>query len=273
MIRVFPRKTKWTPTDKLAFIGDPPMFRPPDQLVKISCTFTWDINECERLYRGWSDFYSDVELGGPAFDDPGAEFTPGQFIKDGVTITSRGCVKDCEWCMVPEREGQIREYPILPGHNINDNNLLACSDKHVSAVFDMLRCQKKAIVFSGGLDAELFTGWHAELLMSINLGEAWFACDYPGAIKYLEKVALLVPEIKPRKRRAYVMIGFKGESLKNAESRLKAVYNMGFWPYAMLYRKKDEMKPKRWPKEWKKLQRTWCRPGGFKSAMKKKPNN
>ena len=24
MIRVFPRQTKWTPTDELAFVGDPP---------------------------------------------------------------------------------------------------------------------------------------------------------------------------------------------------------------------------------------------------------
>jgi hypothetical protein len=25
MIRVFPRRTKWTPTDELAFVGDPPL--------------------------------------------------------------------------------------------------------------------------------------------------------------------------------------------------------------------------------------------------------
>ncbi len=49
MIRVFPRKTAWTPTDELAFVGDPPLFRPPEQPVMVSVTFTWDIPEGERL--------------------------------------------------------------------------------------------------------------------------------------------------------------------------------------------------------------------------------
>ncbi len=228
MIRVFPRKTKWTPTDDLAFVGDPPLFRPPNQPVYISCTFTWDILEAERLQRAWSVYYSDVRIGGPAFDDPGGDFEPGVFVKDGITITSRGCTKNCDWCLVPKREGWIRELPIRPGWNVNDNNLLACSLRHIEAVFDMLREQKQPIVFSGGLDAELFRPEHADMLRSIKLGEAWFACDYPGAIRHLEKVAKLLPDIKPRKKRCYVLIGFNGEDIKQAEQRLKFIYRLSF---------------------------------------------
>ncbi len=41
MIRVFPRKTKWTPDDELAFVGDPPLFRSPDnEAVYVSVTFS-----------------------------------------------------------------------------------------------------------------------------------------------------------------------------------------------------------------------------------------
>ena len=156
MIRIFPRRTKWTPTDDLAFVGDPPLFRPPEMTVRISCTFTWDIQEALRLERSWSRFYSDIQIGGPAFDDPGAEFVPGRFIKYGVTITSRGCSKNCEWCLVPRREGWIRELPINNGWDVNDNNLLACSEKHVLKVFEMLRRQPEPIKFSGGLDGEIF---------------------------------------------------------------------------------------------------------------------
>ena len=74
MIRVFPRRTKWTPIDELAFIGDPPLFRPEKQSVYVSCVFTWDKDECERLKRSWLRFYSDVRVGGPAYNDPGDEF-------------------------------------------------------------------------------------------------------------------------------------------------------------------------------------------------------
>lgn len=267
MIRVFPRRTKWTPADGFAFVGDPPLFRPINDLpVRISCLFTWHIEESERLKRSWSRFYSDVQTGGPAYDDKGGDFEPGMFVKSGITHTSRGCSKSCNWCLVPGREGWIRELPIKPGWNVNDNNLLACSMRHVEKVFQMLQQQKRPIVFSGGLDAELFRDEHAELIQSIKLSEAWFACDYPGAIEHLEKVAKLLPEISPRKKRCYVLIGFDGESIRQATSRLKAVFNMGFWPFAMLYHTPD-VKRKKWSAEWLSLQRTWCRPAAFKHEM------
>ncbi len=97
MIRVFTTRNKWTPTDELAFVGDPPLFRPQDRSVpvRISVTFTWYIPEGQRLLKAWSGYYDDVQLGGPAFDDKGGEFEPGRFIKHGVTITSRGCPNAC----------------------------------------------------------------------------------------------------------------------------------------------------------------------------------
>ena len=53
--RVFPRRTKATPRDEYAFIGDVPLFLPPDiSEVHVSVTFTWDLKEAERLARAWS---------------------------------------------------------------------------------------------------------------------------------------------------------------------------------------------------------------------------
>lgn len=91
MIRVFPNMTKWTPTDDLAFVGYPPLFLPPEQPVRISVVFTWDLPLAQRLKTAWQAHYKDVQIGGPAVGDPGGDFVPGRFIKDGVTITSRGC--------------------------------------------------------------------------------------------------------------------------------------------------------------------------------------
>jgi len=156
MIRVFPRKTKWTPDDDLAFVGDPPLFRPPEMPVKISVTFTWDIEEGQRLYRAWKEYYQDVQIGGPAYGDKGEDFTPGRFVKEGVTITSRGCPNNCSWCFVPKREGKIRELDIKNGWVVQDNNILACSNNHIRGVFDMLIAQNKAVTFSGGLEARRF---------------------------------------------------------------------------------------------------------------------
>ena len=272
MIRVFTHKSNWTPKDDLSFVGDPSLFRPTDDIpVRISCVFTWRIEEAERLKRSWSRFYSDVQVGGPAYDDRGNVFVPGRFVKYGITITSRGCPNDCEWCLVPRREGKIRELPIMPGWNVNDNNLLACSEGHIERVFDMLREQKTPIVFSGGLDARIFGERHADLLRSINLGEAWFACDYPGAIDELKNVAELLPDINPRKKRTYVLTGFNGDTISQAEKRLETVFNFGFWPFAMLYRSSEALKRNEWSKDWLKLQKIWTRPALFKTKMANKP--
>lgn len=263
MIRVFPRKTKWTPNDELAFIGDPSLFRPPDQPVQISVTFTWDILEAKRLFKSWSDYYSDVQIGGPAFGDPGGEFVPGRFIKEGVTITSRGCPWRCPWCFVPDREGEIRELPIKPGWIIQDNNLLACSKSHVQAVFEMLAEQPKAIKFSGGLDARLLSDWHIRQLEKLRIDELWFACDHPTAFKALERVADLTSNFPINKKRCFVLIGFNGENIVNAESRCERVYEMGFLPFAQLYQSERKCS---WPVDWKRLQRKWCRPAAYRSS-------
>jgi hypothetical protein len=173
VIRVFPRRTKWTPTDELSFVGDPPMIRPSAMPVRVSVCFTWDIPEGERIFRAWSDYYPDVQIGGPALGDPGGEFTPGRFIKDGVTFTSRGCPKNCPWCYVPTREGKIRELEIKPGWIVNDNNFLACSGTHIQKVFEMLRKQNKAVTFGGGIDSLIFNEWHraySQALKSRNYG-------------------------------------------------------------------------------------------------------
>lgn len=267
MIRVFPRRTSWTPQDEFSFVGDPGLFRPPEQPVFISVTFTWDIPEAERLFRAWSVYYSDVRMGGPAFDDPGGDFRSGVFLKQGITITSRGCSKVCEWCLVPKREGWIRELPIKNGWDVADNNLLACSRDHIEAVCDMLKRQPEPIKFSGGLDAEMLQPWHVDLLKSLRLKFAWFACDYPGAVRNIERAADLMADFSREKKRCYVLIGFNGESAAKAEKRLETVYNLGYLPMAMLYRAPDISK-KVWPREWRQLQKTWSRPAAYKAKMK-----
>ena len=263
MIRVFPRRTNWTPTDSLAFVGDPPLFSPTGMPVRISVTFTWDIVEGERLLRSWSDYYSDVQIGGPAFGDRGEEFEPGRFIKNGVTITSRGCIRNCPFCFVPSREGQIRELQIKKGWIVQDNNLLACSRQHVESVFDMLRQQNRAVTFSGGLDTLLFKKWHRELINSIKINELWFACDSEANVRPLEIAAEMLDGIPQRKKRCYVMIGRGDETLEEAEKRLEKVFQLGFDPFSQLYRGENQLQ---YGQEWKALNRKWSRPAAYHSS-------
>jgi len=266
MIRVFVRRNKWTPVDELTFVGDPGLFIPKNRKipVRISIVFSWDIYEGKRLLKAWQPFFDDVKLGGPAFDDPGGEFIPGRFIKKGVTITSRGCPKWCPWCFVPKREGRIRELKIKPGYIIQDNNLLACSEKHIRSVFDMLKELGKPAKFSGGLDTILLQDWHRDLFDSIKINELWFACDTPVSLKPLERAARILDGIKQKKKRCFVMIGFNRESLKDTEYRLEKVFKIGFDPFCQLYQPAIKID---YNHEWKQLARKWSRPAAYHSSI------
>lgn len=270
MIRVFPRRTKWTPTDKLSFIGDPPLFGEACFLpVRISVTFTWDIPEGERLVRSWSRFYNDVQIGGPAFGNRGEEFTPGLFLKQGAVITSRGCPKSCKYCLVPKREGQIRELRIKSGWNIFDNNLLACSRDHVEEVFRMLWHQKEPARFTGGLDKTLLMPWVIDLLKSTRIKRMWFALDNAAHFPALERAADLLSDFSREKKYCYVLVGFQQETPQEAERRLLKVYNLGFMPFSMLYRGPQSMARQSTDPSWRSLIHVWCNPARYKAVIKK----
>jgi hypothetical protein len=267
MIRVFPRKTRWTPDDALAFVGDPPPFRPASTEVYVSVAFTWDIREGERLQRAWQQYYPRVHLGGPALDTPASDFIPGRFLKGGVTITSRGCPHKCPWCFVPKREGKIVELPIRDGWIIQDNNLLACSRKHIEAVFEMLQGQKERIKFSGGLDPRLLKKWHVELLKTIRIDEVWISCDEPKMLTWVERAADLLSFLPKKRRRCHVLIGWNGESMDDAEERLERILGIGFLPFAQLYQGPAE---NHWSLDWKRFQRRWDRPAVYRSLSKER---
>lgn len=269
MIRIFPRRTKWTPDDELAFVGDPPLFLPSGigrEEIYVSVAFTWDIQEGIRLQKTWQPLCSKVYIGGPAFCTPVGDFIPGRFLKEGVTITSRGCPYKCPWCFVPKREGGIRELPITSGWIVQDNNLLACSRKHIEVVFEMLRNQKERIKFSGGLDPRLLKEWHVELLKTIRIDEVWISCDESKMLKWVERAAELLSFLPEKRKRCYVLLGWNGESMEDAEARLERVLYLGFLPFAQLFQgftKTD------YSLNWKRLQRKWDRPAAYKSCAKR----
>lgn len=266
VIRVFPVRTHWTPDDELAFVGYPPLFRPGNENtpVMVSVVFTWHREYAEKIAESWRMYYKNVRVGGPAYDDPGGEFVPGKFLKKGCTITSRGCPKKCGWCKVPFSEGELRELPIKPGWIVQDNNLLACSEKHIRAVFDMLREQKRNIYFNGGLDKHFFKPWHREMFDSIHIGELWFACDTANDIRNLERVATILAGIPMRKLRCYTMIGYGEEPLEEAEQRIEQVFSLGFMPFTQLYQPPTADRPtKVYSAEWKAVMKKWCRPAAY----------
>ena len=268
IIRVFPRRTSFTPDDDMVFIGEPPgLLIPPHDEVHISCVFSWDREYCEQLkfqWEAWTD--KPVLLGGPAYDSPADEFIPGMFLKSNIIMTSRGCNNNCPWCCVPRREGKIRELPIFEGNIIQDNNFLQTSRAHKDKVFAMLKRQKK-IAFKGGLQNNLIDAHFIENAQSLRISELWLACDTDGAVQGLERAAekLTKAGFNCNKIYCYVLIG---DNMEDNELRLQAVYAAGAMPFAQLYRSNADIKIK-YSAEWKRFARMWSRPAATRAHVER----
>jgi len=267
--RVFPGRTNATPNDDLVSVGDPKMFDPPDcDEIHISVTFSWDLLAARRLYRLWSDIHPKVLIGGPALDDRGGPFVSGQYLKPGYVITSRGCPNNCWFCLAKRREGEIRELPISCGYNVLDNNLLACSESHIRAVFDMLADQGKRPVFTGGLDSRRLQEWHVRALREIGTDRIFLAYDAPEDLQPLEDAGKLLRATGFTRKHhlySYVLIGYPRDTFEAARKRFQQAWEAGFVPFAMLYRDESGRTPNR---DWKKLQREWIRPAIIRCYQK-----
>jgi len=267
IIRVFPHRTKATPADDLAYVGLPSMFAEADE-VHISVTFSWDIPEAERLEKEWRHV-APVKIGGPAMGQRGEQFTPGQYLKKGDVITSRGCPNRCWFCGVWRREGQaVRELPITEGWNILDDNFLACSDEHIKNVFAMLAKQKERLYFTGGLEAARLKLWHIEELAKLKPKEMFFAYDGPEDKEPLFEAGKMLKQAGFKlcdPLRVYVLIGYRGDTFDAAEKRFADCARAGFLPMAMLYRdEKEDRDP-----AWVRFTWPWVRPAIVRSKLRK----
>lgn len=264
LARVFPRKTKASPDDALAFFGPPDMFVEADE-VHIDCTFTADKPRAEQLAEDWSRI-APVKIGGVAYGDPGQEFVPGRYIKDGYTFTSRGCPRRCWFCSVWKRDPEPRLLPIQDGWNILDDNLLACPEPHVRAVFAMLARQKRRACFTGGLEALALEDYQVGLLADLKPRPACFFAYDPGdPFETLKSAAdrLLAAGFTACSHRlsCYVLIGYPKDTLALAEKRLQSMVSIGFTPFAMLWQPETPSAEKWRPSaEWGRFRRNWIRP-------------
>jgi hypothetical protein len=257
LIRVFPRKTAATPDDENVRF-DPPGFFDAADAVHVSVTWTWDRPKAERLAEAWRAVTDNVQVGGPAYGDPGGEFTPGLYLKHGYTMTSRGCPNHCWFCVEQDREH--REIEIKDGWNILDSNLLACSRPHIEQVFEMLSRQPERARFTGGLEAARLEDWHIDALVKLNPKIMYFAYDEPRDWEPLQRAAKMLNEAglirAGHNVRCYCLIGWERDTIAKAEKRLRDTAKLGIMPMAMLFdhgahRENDQ-------REWTVFQREWA---------------
>lgn len=266
IIRVFPSRTSYTPTDDMAFVGMPPLIIPEHKEIHVSCTFSWDKKLCEELAFQWEGRTNKpVKLGGVAYGSPVDGFEQGMYVKENIIFTSRGCNNNCPWCIVPKQEGKLKELPICVGNVIQDNNFLQTSRQHKDKVFDMLKTQT-SVCFAGGLEADLIDDHFCENARNLRIHRMYLACDTDAKIKYLQRACekLLKAGFNRNHLMCYVLS--YGKDRDKDEARARSVYEAGAMPFVQLYRDFSDTKTE-YDHDWKAWARMWQRPAATRLHM------
>ena len=137
---------------------------------------------------------------------------------DYIFIT-RGCIRNCWFCLVPKYEGKLREYnpdlsKMIKHKKVKflDNNILAY-EKHCE-VFQYLIDNNIRCEFNQGLDFRLVNDENLKLLSQLNyMGEYIFAFDDPKYIRLLNQKIALIKKYIPDPWKIKFYIYFNAECM------------------------------------------------------------
>lgn len=163
-----------------------------------------------------------------------------------IGFTTRGCIRNCPFCIVPRKEGRIRAvgdiYDFWMGQKqlmLLDNNLTALPD-HMEKICKQLIKEKIQTDFNQGLDIRLITDDMAKLLAKVRLWkQIHFAFDDVKIEKQVrEGIATLTKYMPASRLMFYVLIGFNSTPEEDLY-RVETLRGLGVDPFVMPYDKSD----------------------------------
>jgi len=197
-----------------------PLFLKTYDRIYVSKIFTkFNINECyipESFYlAGGSGF--DLERKLPREIEHIKPDYSLYNLNYSLGFTTRGCIRNCKFCIVPEKEGKIREHAEVEEFLNPKSNIVVLLDNNFLALPSHIKKLQKYIKkgwrmdFNQGLDLRLINKENAKLLTKISYKEmirfAWDNIkDETEIISGLELV--IKAGIRPRNITVYVLIGF-----------------------------------------------------------------
>ena len=191
-------------------IWDFPLMRNKVDKIYVSCIFTKNRDKCKE-WEGVS------EIGGSGYNLKINLPIEIEKVKPKINIgfATRGCIRKCPFCIVPEKEGKIRIegdlYDIWDGKSKNvvflDNNILGLK-KHFYMICRQAQKENITIEFNQGLDIRLLDIDIAKELKKTKLSELWFAWDNMEDEQIVLKGIDILKKAGIKSFRFYVLVGF-----------------------------------------------------------------
>ncbi len=264
-------------------------------IAYLSVIFSWALSAAHEKAQWYREKGYTVIAGGPAaymqpdqlldvaeIPDPtklalsSAEWAGHDAIgrhNSSATLTTRGCLRRCHFCIVPKVEPKFEEldtWPLRP--IVCDNNIVASSKVHFNKLVDSFKGLKD-MDFQSGLDIRLLTKFHAERLAELDHRKVRLAWDNTKQERHFMRAfqILIHAGFPVRIMGVYVLIGYC-DTPDDALYRLNKVRAMGAQPFPMRYqkltaKKRNDYVGKNWTDtELKRFMRYWSqlsRTGGI----------
>lgn len=146
-----------------------------------------------------------------------------------IGYLTRGCIRNCRWCIVPRKEGNIRPYrtwreivrPDTDNLVLMDNNILAC-DHGIGQLENLIESGYR-IDLNQGMDARLVDDHIAEILSRLTwIRFIRFSCDQKSQIDPIRKTIDLLGKhgVKPYRIFIYLLVT---KDIQDAADRVEAL--------------------------------------------------
>ena len=184
-----------------------------------------------------SELPKDIELQVPDYELFKTDYSIG--------FTSRGCIRDCGFCIVKEKEGWIRETPFdwiqSPKVILLDNNFLASPNWKEKLEYFIRH--KLKVCFSQGLDIRLITEENAKILSHVKYYDnhfrrrrLYFAFDDTELEPILKQntQVLFDAGIPPNHLMFYMLVGYDTNQEQDYH-RFEILRDLDVLPFVMIY--------------------------------------
>lgn len=214
--------------------------------IYVSCVFTWNRNQC-------LEWEGRAHIGGTGYDLL-AELPPEMAdVKPRINLgfTTRGCIRNCKFCVVPEKEGKLHIVGDLmdlwDGKSkeiiLWDNNVLG-EPEHFIKICRQAQEYDIALDWNQGLDHRLLTDDVCkEMKKTKKKGIRRFAFDHPSNVDTVQTAIEMLKKHKLGQAKWYVLVGFN-TTLEEDLFRLNYLRDRGHAVYVQIYNRLDEtLKP------------------------------
>lgn len=210
--------------------------------IYVSCVFQKNRHEAEQY-----EVYPQALIGGSGYDLKSKLPPEIDVIKPRINMgfTTRGCIRKCGFCVVPEKEGNIRIVGDLldlwDGKNkrvtIMDNNILAVPE-HFKLICRQARDNNIRIDFNQGLDHRLLTPEIVQELAITPISAYRFAYDGLGMRKSVNRAVALLHAHGINYAQWYVLVGYN-TSLREDVQRINHLRFLHQRAFVQRYKPED----------------------------------